>query len=61
MYIVFLQASSTVEVDIQTAEKLLVSRLDFMAALNNDIKPVRCCKVNHLYASQCQKHYRTLV
>uniref|UniRef100_A0A8C7YK82 Vesicle-fusing ATPase n=2 Tax=Oryzias sinensis TaxID=183150 RepID=A0A8C7YK82_9TELE len=34
-----IKASSTVEVDIQTAEKLLVSRLDFMAALNNDIKP----------------------
>lgn len=41
-----LQASSTVEVDIQTAEKLLVNRLDFMAALNNDIKPVRCCKLS---------------
>uniref|UniRef100_A0A3P9MQT2 Vesicle-fusing ATPase n=1 Tax=Oryzias latipes TaxID=8090 RepID=A0A3P9MQT2_ORYLA len=36
-----IKASSTVEVDIQTAEKLLVSRLDFMAALNNDIKPGR--------------------
>ncbi|KAF6727186.1 Vesicle-fusing ATPase [Oryzias melastigma] len=34
-----IKASSTVEVDIQTAEKLLVNRLDFMAALNNDIKP----------------------
>lgn len=34
------QASNTVEVNIETAEKLLVSRLDFMASLNNDIKPV---------------------
>ncbi|RVE59905.1 hypothetical protein OJAV_G00193500 [Oryzias javanicus] len=34
-----IKASSTVEVDMQTAEKLLVNRLDFMAALNNDIKP----------------------
>uniref|UniRef100_A0A3B5RDL5 Vesicle-fusing ATPase n=1 Tax=Xiphophorus maculatus TaxID=8083 RepID=A0A3B5RDL5_XIPMA len=34
-----IKASSTVEVDIQTAEKLQVSRLDFMASLNNDIKP----------------------
>lgn len=34
-----IKASSTVEVDIQTAENLQVSRLDFMASLNNDIKP----------------------
>uniref|UniRef100_A0A8C6NV50 Vesicle-fusing ATPase n=1 Tax=Nothobranchius furzeri TaxID=105023 RepID=A0A8C6NV50_NOTFU len=34
-----IKASNTVEVDIQTAEKLQVSRLDFMASLNNDIKP----------------------
>ncbi|XP_054898689.1 vesicle-fusing ATPase-like [Poeciliopsis prolifica] len=34
-----IKASSTVEVDIQTVEKLQVSRLDFMASLNNDIKP----------------------
>uniref|UniRef100_A0A087YIU3 Vesicle-fusing ATPase n=1 Tax=Poecilia formosa TaxID=48698 RepID=A0A087YIU3_POEFO len=34
-----IKASSTVEVDIQTAEKLQVSRLDFLASLNNDIKP----------------------
>lgn len=40
---VLLQASSTVEVDIQTAENLQVSRLDFMASLNNDIKPVSWC------------------
>ena len=35
-----LQASNTVEVNIETAEKLQVCRLDFMASLNNDIKPV---------------------
>ncbi|XP_061563633.1 vesicle-fusing ATPase-like isoform X3 [Cololabis saira] len=34
-----IKASSTVEVDIQTAENLQVCRLDFMASLNNDIKP----------------------
>lgn len=34
-----IKASNTVEVDIETAEKLQVSRLDFMASLNNDIKP----------------------
>ncbi|KAM4524525.1 vesicle-fusing ATPase-like [Odontesthes bonariensis] len=34
-----IKASNTVEVDLQTAEKLLVSRHDFMASLNNDIKP----------------------
>uniref|UniRef100_A0A3P8WAB1 Vesicle-fusing ATPase n=1 Tax=Cynoglossus semilaevis TaxID=244447 RepID=A0A3P8WAB1_CYNSE len=34
-----IKASNTVEVNIETAEKLLVSRLDFMASLNNDIKP----------------------
>ncbi|XP_061666701.1 vesicle-fusing ATPase-like isoform X1 [Syngnathoides biaculeatus] len=34
-----IKASNTVEVDIDTAEKLQVSRLDFMASLNNDIKP----------------------
>uniref|UniRef100_A0A3Q2ZTU3 Vesicle-fusing ATPase n=1 Tax=Kryptolebias marmoratus TaxID=37003 RepID=A0A3Q2ZTU3_KRYMA len=34
-----IKASNTVEVDTQTAEKLQVSRLDFMASLNNDIKP----------------------
>ncbi|XP_015243660.1 PREDICTED: vesicle-fusing ATPase-like [Cyprinodon variegatus] len=34
-----IKASNTVEVDVQTAEKLQVSRLDFMASLNNDIKP----------------------
>ncbi|XP_035998058.1 vesicle-fusing ATPase isoform X2 [Fundulus heteroclitus] len=34
-----IKASNTVEVDMQTAEKLQVSRLDFMASLNNDIKP----------------------
>uniref|UniRef100_A0A3Q2P176 Vesicle-fusing ATPase n=1 Tax=Fundulus heteroclitus TaxID=8078 RepID=A0A3Q2P176_FUNHE len=34
-----IKASTTVEVDMQTAEKLQVSRLDFMASLNNDIKP----------------------
>lgn len=40
---VLFQASNTVEVDVQTAEKLQVSRLDFMASLNNDIKPVSWC------------------
>ncbi|XP_060883559.1 vesicle-fusing ATPase-like [Labrus mixtus] len=34
-----IKASNTVEVNIETAEKLVVSRLDFMASLNNDIKP----------------------
>lgn len=34
-----IKASNTVEVDTETAEKLQVSRLDFMASLNNDIKP----------------------
>uniref|UniRef100_A0AAQ4PGG7 Vesicle-fusing ATPase n=1 Tax=Gasterosteus aculeatus aculeatus TaxID=481459 RepID=A0AAQ4PGG7_GASAC len=35
-----IKASSTVEVNIETAEKLQVSRLDFLASLNNDIKPI---------------------
>ncbi|TNN36166.1 Vesicle-fusing ATPase [Liparis tanakae] len=34
-----IKASHTVEVNIETAEKLQVSRLDFMGSLNNDIKP----------------------
>ncbi|KAK2820690.1 hypothetical protein Q5P01_023649 [Channa striata] len=34
-----IKASNTVEVNIETAEKLQVSRLDFIASLNNDIKP----------------------
>ncbi|XP_038591688.1 vesicle-fusing ATPase-like [Micropterus salmoides] len=34
-----IKATNTVEVNIETAEKLLVSRLDFMSSLNNDIKP----------------------
>ncbi|XP_073345931.1 vesicle-fusing ATPase-like [Pagrus major] len=34
-----IKASNTVEVNIETAEKLMVSRLDFLASLNNDIKP----------------------
>lgn len=34
-----IKASSTVEVNIETAERLQVSRLDFLASLNNDIKP----------------------
>ncbi|XP_037547171.1 vesicle-fusing ATPase [Nematolebias whitei] len=34
-----IKANTTVEVDVQTAENLQVSRLDFMASLNNDIKP----------------------
>ncbi|XP_077406147.1 vesicle-fusing ATPase-like [Vanacampus margaritifer] len=34
-----IKASNTVEVNIDTAEKLQVSRLDFMASLDNDIKP----------------------
>lgn len=34
-----IKASSTVEVDTQTAEMLQVSRMDFMGSLNNDIKP----------------------
>ncbi|XP_068439386.1 vesicle-fusing ATPase-like [Clinocottus analis] len=34
-----IKASNTVEVNIETAEKLQVSRLDFMSSLNNDVKP----------------------
>ncbi|XP_067431733.1 vesicle-fusing ATPase-like [Thunnus thynnus] len=34
-----IKASNTVEVNTETAEKLQVSRHDFMASLNNDIKP----------------------
>lgn len=34
-----IKASSTVEVDTETAEKLQVSRMDFMSSLQNDIKP----------------------
>lgn len=37
---VCVQASNTVEVNFETAERLQVSRLDFMNSLNNDIKPV---------------------
>lgn len=35
-----MQASNTVEVDMEKAEKLQVSRDDFLASLENDIKPV---------------------
>lgn len=34
------QATATVEVDTERAEKLQVTRSDFMGSLNNDIKPV---------------------
>ncbi|KAM9715486.1 vesicle-fusing ATPase-like [Menidia menidia] len=34
-----IKASSTVEVDVQTADKLQVNRRDFIDSLNNDIKP----------------------
>ncbi|XP_040923132.1 vesicle-fusing ATPase-like [Toxotes jaculatrix] len=34
-----IKASNTVEVDIETAEDLQVSRIDFIASLNNDVKP----------------------
>ncbi|KAJ0060363.1 hypothetical protein NL108_010179, partial [Boleophthalmus pectinirostris] len=34
-----IKASSTVEVNTDTAEKLQVCRMDFMGSLNNDIKP----------------------
>ncbi|XP_056285907.1 vesicle-fusing ATPase-like [Pseudoliparis swirei] len=34
-----IKASNKVEVNMETAEKLQVSRLDFMGSLNNDIKP----------------------
>lgn len=34
-----IKASSTVEVDTETAERLQVSRMDFMSSLQNDIKP----------------------
>uniref|UniRef100_A0A669B3S5 Vesicle-fusing ATPase n=1 Tax=Oreochromis niloticus TaxID=8128 RepID=A0A669B3S5_ORENI len=36
-----IKASNTVEVNMETAEKLQVNRIDFMASLNNDIKPGR--------------------
>ncbi|XP_042370542.1 vesicle-fusing ATPase-like, partial [Plectropomus leopardus] len=36
-----IKATSTVEVDMERAEKLQVTRDDFMGSLNNDIKPVR--------------------
>lgn len=35
-----IKASSKVEVDPEAIEKLLVTRTDFMLALENDIKPV---------------------
>ncbi|XP_033827477.1 vesicle-fusing ATPase isoform X2 [Periophthalmus magnuspinnatus] len=34
-----IKATSTVEVDMERAEKLLVTRADFFGSLNNDIKP----------------------
>ncbi|XP_062234881.1 vesicle-fusing ATPase-like [Platichthys flesus] len=34
-----IRASTTVEVNIETAEKLQISRLDFITSLTNDIKP----------------------
>ncbi|KAK2832849.1 hypothetical protein Q5P01_016738 [Channa striata] len=34
-----IKATSTVEVDLERAEKLQVTRADFMGSLNNDIKP----------------------
>uniref|UniRef100_A0A4W4E0A5 Vesicle-fusing ATPase n=1 Tax=Electrophorus electricus TaxID=8005 RepID=A0A4W4E0A5_ELEEL len=34
-----IKATATVEVDLEKAEKLQVSRADFMGSLNNDIKP----------------------
>ncbi|XP_054454532.1 vesicle-fusing ATPase-like [Anoplopoma fimbria] len=34
-----IKATNVVEVNIETAEKLQVSRLDFLTSLNNDIKP----------------------
>ncbi|KAM3863080.1 vesicle-fusing ATPase-like [Diretmus argenteus] len=34
-----IKASATVEVDLETAEKLQVHRHDFLASLDNDIKP----------------------
>uniref|UniRef100_A0A8C2GAP2 Vesicle-fusing ATPase n=1 Tax=Cyprinus carpio TaxID=7962 RepID=A0A8C2GAP2_CYPCA len=34
-----IKATSTVEVDMERAEKLQVTRTDFMGSLNNDIKP----------------------
>uniref|UniRef100_A0AAY4D5P7 Vesicle-fusing ATPase n=1 Tax=Denticeps clupeoides TaxID=299321 RepID=A0AAY4D5P7_9TELE len=36
-----IKASNTVEVDMEKAEKLLVTRGDFLASLENDIKPGR--------------------
>uniref|UniRef100_A0AAQ4QJY6 Vesicle-fusing ATPase n=1 Tax=Gasterosteus aculeatus aculeatus TaxID=481459 RepID=A0AAQ4QJY6_GASAC len=36
-----IKATSTVEVDMEKAEKLQVTRSDFMGSLNNDIKPGR--------------------
>lgn len=34
---------------MERAEKLQVTRTDFMASLNNDIKPVSICHVEQLY------------
>lgn len=34
-----IKATSTVEVNLETAERLKVSRLDFLSSLDNDIKP----------------------
>lgn len=39
-----IKASNKVEVDPEALEKLLVTRADFMHALDNDIKPVSCNK-----------------
>lgn len=43
---IIFQATSTVEVDMERAEKLQVTRTDFIGALNNDIKPVSFCLVD---------------
>jgi len=45
----FVKAASKVEVDPDAMEKLLVNRLDFINALENDIKPV--CRLNVYFCS----------
>uniref|UniRef100_A0A8C7IQ93 Vesicle-fusing ATPase n=1 Tax=Oncorhynchus kisutch TaxID=8019 RepID=A0A8C7IQ93_ONCKI len=46
-----IKATATVEVDTERAEKLQVTRSDFMGSLNNDIKPV---SISLLYVYLCR-------
>jgi len=50
--IVLLQAGSKVEVDYDTIDELKVCRKDFLASLENDIKPV---------SWYFQKNYKTMI